>query len=78
MNAMNTIRISPEEMKTHFTKILLSLDFSPKDAKMCADIFTQNSVDGVYSHGVNTPSTLFCRLHKKGTYFPKKQTFLKK
>ena len=76
MNAMNTIRISPEEMKTHFTKILLSLDFSPKDAKMCADIFTQNSVDGVYSHGVNR-FPRFVDYIKKGLIFPKNKPSLK-
>lgn len=76
MNAINTISISSEEMREHFTKILLSLDFSPKDAKMCADIFTQNSVDGVYSHGVNRFSR-FVDYIRKGLIFPKNKPSLK-
>ena len=49
MNEINTIHISPEEMRANFTDILISFNFSAEDAKICAEIFTQNSVDGVYS-----------------------------
>jgi 3-dehydro-L-gulonate 2-dehydrogenase len=47
------IRISSDIMKSEFNRILLSLGFSAKNAEKCADIFTLNSVEGVYSHGVN-------------------------
>ncbi|MBU2045345.1 MAG: 3-dehydro-L-gulonate 2-dehydrogenase [Bacteroidetes bacterium] len=35
------------------TRVLLNLGFSPERADACAQIFTQNSCDGVYSHGLN-------------------------
>jgi 3-dehydro-L-gulonate 2-dehydrogenase len=47
------IRISAPEMATTFRKILRRLGFDEKPATICADVFTTNSVDGVYSHGVN-------------------------
>ena len=75
MNEINTIHISPEEMRANFTDILISFNFSAEDAKICAEIFTQNSVDGVYSHGVNR----FPRFidYIKGLIFPKNKPSLK-
>jgi 3-dehydro-L-gulonate 2-dehydrogenase len=46
------IRIPAEDMKSEFTRILLNLGFSESRAEECADIFTKNSLEGVYSHGV--------------------------
>lgn len=40
-------------MKSEFYRILLSLGFTDNDADRCAELFTCNSIDGVYSHGVN-------------------------
>jgi 3-dehydro-L-gulonate 2-dehydrogenase len=40
-------------MKTEFFRILLNLGFSKQKAEKCAEIFTLNSLEGVYSHGVN-------------------------
>jgi 3-dehydro-L-gulonate 2-dehydrogenase len=40
-------------MKSEFSRILLNLGFSAKSAEECAEIFTINSLEGVYSHGVN-------------------------
>jgi 3-dehydro-L-gulonate 2-dehydrogenase len=48
-----TIRIPSDTMRSEFLRILLSLGFSEPRAEKCADIFTQNSLEGVYSHGVN-------------------------
>ena len=48
-----TIRISAEAMKSEFFRILLNLGFSEHNADKCADIFTVNSLEGVYSHGIN-------------------------
>ena len=76
MNAIKTINISPEEMTAYFTKILLSFDFSTEDAKQCAEIFTQNSLDGVYSHGVNR-FPRFVDYLKKGLVLPKNKPSLK-
>ncbi|MFI3249476.1 MAG: 3-dehydro-L-gulonate 2-dehydrogenase [Eubacteriales bacterium] len=46
-------RVSYEEMSNLFEKILLSRGFIAQDAKAAATIFTQNSLDGIESHGLN-------------------------
>ena len=48
-----TINISPEVMLERFTSVLLQSDFTKERAEACAKIFTDNSVDGIYTHGVN-------------------------
>ncbi|MCW3088073.1 MAG: 3-dehydro-L-gulonate 2-dehydrogenase [Sediminibacterium sp.] len=48
-----TIHIMPEEMQGRFAEILRKLAFSEEDARQCAAIFTGNSIDGIYTHGVN-------------------------
>jgi 3-dehydro-L-gulonate 2-dehydrogenase len=47
------IRIHPEELTKTFLSILKRHGFDEKTASICAEVFTTNSVDGVYSHGVN-------------------------
>ena len=41
------------EMQETFEKILLKLGFPEIRAAECATVFTNNSVDGIYTHGVN-------------------------
>lgn len=48
-----TIRISPETMLATFHAILMNHGFDDENAALCAEIFTNNSIDGVYTHGVN-------------------------
>lgn len=48
-----SIRIPASEMRTLFFNILKRYGFTEAKAKACADVFTENSVDGVYTHGVN-------------------------
>ena len=48
-----SIRIPFDKMKSEFSRILLSIGFSPQKAEKCAEIFTMNSLDGVNSHGIN-------------------------
>ena len=48
-----TINISPQKMLSEFNRILINRGFTEDKALQCAEIFTNNSVDGVYSHGVN-------------------------
>ena len=48
-----TINISSQEMLSKFERILLSRGFEKEKALQCAQVFTHNSVDGVYSHGIN-------------------------
>lgn len=40
-------------MKVTFTQKLLKHQFSEQQAQLCAEVFTSNSIDGVYTHGVN-------------------------
>ena len=40
-------------LKAEFERVLLSLDFSEDKAEQCAQIFAENSRDGVHSHGLN-------------------------
>ena len=53
MPGNNTILISPQQMQERFASLLLGLGFTNERAKECAKIFTDNSVDGIYTHGVN-------------------------
>ena len=46
-------RISFDELSSVFNSILLKHGFLEQDAKLCADIFTENTFCGVASHGVN-------------------------
>jgi 3-dehydro-L-gulonate 2-dehydrogenase len=48
-----TISVTFEKMKSEFVRILTSLGFSDSKADQCAEIFAVNSLEGVYSHGVN-------------------------
>jgi 3-dehydro-L-gulonate 2-dehydrogenase len=47
------INIHQNEMFQVFEEILIQNGFSASESKQMADVFTQNSVDGIYSHGVN-------------------------
>jgi 3-dehydro-L-gulonate 2-dehydrogenase len=47
------ISIPAKEMQECFTGILLKEGFTPDRALQCAVNFTGNSVDGIYTHGVN-------------------------
>jgi 3-dehydro-L-gulonate 2-dehydrogenase len=49
----NQIKIPYDQMKAEFFRILLRLGFATERAYKCAEIFTLNSLEGVYSHGVN-------------------------
>jgi 3-dehydro-L-gulonate 2-dehydrogenase len=61
--------IPAAEMKSVFYEILLKNGFDNYRAAQCAEIFTGNSVDGVYSHGVNRFSK-FVQYVKKGFIKP--------
>lgn len=53
MLTTETIIIKAEEMEAVFKSILLHYGFKEDRAETCAKVFTQNSVDGIYTHGVN-------------------------
>lgn len=50
---ISLINISSQKMLPEFHRILFSRGFTKEKALQCAEIFTHNSIDGVYSHGVN-------------------------
>jgi len=47
------MRIKYEDMLNEFKRILITRGYNEEDAYKCAKNFTDNSRDGVYSHGVN-------------------------
>jgi 3-dehydro-L-gulonate 2-dehydrogenase len=47
------VTVSYDNLKNEFKRVLLKLSFSEERAALCAQIFADNSRDGVYSHGVN-------------------------
>lgn len=47
------MRIKYEELENKFKSILASRGFSEENAKAAASVFARNSLDGIYSHGVN-------------------------
>ena len=49
---MNTIRIPYPEMHSAFNRILLKHGLNREHAEKCAGIFSVNSLEGIYSHGV--------------------------
>ncbi|HUX55889.1 MAG TPA: 3-dehydro-L-gulonate 2-dehydrogenase [Bacteroidales bacterium] len=52
-NVEKIIRISSDQMNAEFLRILIKRGFTEARAGKCAEIFTLNSLEGVYSHGVN-------------------------
>ncbi|WP_018615400.1 3-dehydro-L-gulonate 2-dehydrogenase [Segetibacter koreensis] len=53
MSAADEVRVSFAEMESVFHNILLRHSFDVSKAALCAHIFADNSLDGVYTHGVN-------------------------
>nr|MDQ6901973.1 Ldh family oxidoreductase [Bacteroidota bacterium] len=47
------ILIPAKDMQETFTNILLKHNFTTERAVQCAKVFTETSVDGIYTHGVN-------------------------
>jgi 3-dehydro-L-gulonate 2-dehydrogenase len=47
------LRISFDKLKAEFFRILIKHKFTTKGAEKCAEIFADNSLDGVNSHGIN-------------------------
>ncbi|MDB5222988.1 MAG: Malate/L-lactate dehydrogenase [Chitinophagaceae bacterium] len=63
-------------MFTEFHRILLSRGFTEENALRCAQIFTNNSIDGIYSHGVNRFAT-FIKMVDDGYVKPNNTPSLK-
>jgi len=63
------MKIPFERMQQEFERILRSLSFSMAKAEKCASVFASNSLDGVYSHGLNRFPT-FVNMVKDGLVNP--------
>lgn len=60
------MRIAYETMLNEFERILTKYGFSPERAHKAAEIFAQNSLSGVYSHGLNRFPVVVDYLQKGG------------
>jgi 3-dehydro-L-gulonate 2-dehydrogenase len=59
------LRVSYDKMYNEFLRVLIKIGFTEERARLCSKLFTETSLDGVYSHGLNRfPS--FIDLIKKG------------
>lgn len=63
------LKIQYQTMQTTFQEILLRYGFSEQKARTCASIFADNSLDGVYTHGVNR-FPRFVKYVKEGHVLP--------
>lgn len=50
--AENTIHVAASDMAGTFEQRLLKYGMTEEKAQLCAKVFTENSLDGVYTHGV--------------------------
>ena len=72
----NTILVSADEMQHYFNSILLKTGFKKDNADKLATAFTKNSLDGIYTHGVNRFSR-FIEYTKNGYVRKDAEPFLK-
>ncbi len=61
----DTIRLGYEEIKVTLIKVLLHHGFSEARADLCATLFTETTLDGVYSHGLNRFPLFIQYIHKR-------------
>ena len=47
------LRVKYEDMLNEFKRVLVSRGFTEENALSAATVFAQNSLDGIYSHGIN-------------------------
>ena len=59
-------RVSYEDMKQEFIRVLKSRGFSDARAEAAATVFAQNSLDGIFSHGLNRFPVVIDYLDKGG------------
>ena len=63
------MKVSFDQLKSEFERVLLQLSFPKAKAELCAAIFAGNSRDGIYSHGLNR-FPVFVNLVKEGLIDP--------
>jgi len=57
--------VSYTNLKKEFKRVLLNLSFNEEKAELCSAIFAGNSMDGVYSHGLNRFSAFVSTVKEK-------------
>ncbi|CAN5370842.1 3-dehydro-L-gulonate 2-dehydrogenase [soil metagenome] len=62
---MSMVTIRSNEMQERFKSILLNEGFTPEDSLQCATVFTNNTVDGIATHGVNRFSRFVDYIRKR-------------
>lgn len=62
---MKTVNISKKEMESTLFKIFIKHHFTDKKAKLLSEVFTENSLSGVTSHGINRVPLFIDYLNKK-------------
>ena len=74
-NTGDIVFIAKDLMKAEFQRILMSFGFAEHKAEKCAELFTVNSLEGVYTHGVNRfPG--FIKNIKEGYIIPEVESIL--
>jgi 3-dehydro-L-gulonate 2-dehydrogenase len=53
MTTPEYLKVPKQTMQSEFYRILIKHGFTQSKAEECAAVFTENSLDGVYTHGVN-------------------------
>ena len=61
----NSMTIKSEEMQAVLCKLFLQHNFNKESAALLAEVFTENTLAGVNSHGINRVP-LFIKYVKKG------------
>lgn len=61
----NTFRVSPDQLQDLLYKLFVKYEFSDEKAKLLASVFTESSLTGVNSHGINRVP-LFIEYVEKG------------
>jgi 3-dehydro-L-gulonate 2-dehydrogenase len=73
---ITSILIPAQKMLERFTEVLIFSGFTNDKALQCAEIFTGNSLDGVYSHGINRFAS-FIKMVDDGYIIPANTPILK-
>jgi 3-dehydro-L-gulonate 2-dehydrogenase len=73
---MNEIRIPPDVMESEFYRVLIACGFEAGKARTIAQLFMRNSLEGVYTHGVNR-FPRFVEYVKKGYVRPEREPVCK-
>lgn len=70
-SAQDSVFIPHQQMESTFRQILLKNGYTEADASTLAELFMQNSLEGVYTHGVNR-FPRFIEYNQKGWVKPQK------